>query len=389
MVTDLSDAGLVSQGTIPPDEFWSAIDRTTEVARYPIEVPPDIIERIRTAARGLVVSDETLRQCVAAIIAGNLVLQGPPGTGKTSLATALASAFGSQTTVATAREDWTTYDTVGGHELVVDSNGVERLVPRHGHFTRAAIDCAGFVARNLDDEQVNPYQARWLILDELNRCEPDRAFGELFTVLGGGGIENGSMALGYEPGTPLLTVPARFRVIATMNSVDKQFVNSLSMGIRRRFTFITVDVPPPLGDTETWSHGGSSLASREFLAARSLLRPEDQDVEAVNDALEKLFAELAKSRYANIESKFPFVPVGTAPILEACRLAAIYRSADPSSSWQASLDWAASVKLAPLFETDFEQPEKLAVFAAEVGSSFPLFARELRRVETAGLSYVK
>ncbi|GLI27714.1 hypothetical protein ARHIZOSPH14_19560 [Agromyces rhizosphaerae] len=384
---DLSDAGLVSQGTIPPDEFWSAIDRTAEVAPYPIETPSDIVERIRAAAQDLVVSDATLMQCVAAIIAGNLVLQGPPGTGKTSLASALATAFGAQATVATAREDWTTYDTVGGHELVVDASGAERLVPRHGHFTRAAIDCAGFVARNLDDEQVNPHQARWLILDELNRCEPDRAFGELFTVLGGGGIDNGSMPLRYEPASPLLTVPARFRILATMNSVDKQFVNSLSMGIRRRFTFITLDVPPPLAETETWRHG-DSLASREYLAARSLVKPEGEDVAALDDALGKLFGELAKARYANTESKFPYVPVGTAPILEACRLAAIYRSNNPSSSWHASLDWAASVKIAPLFETDFEQPEKLAVFATEVSSAFPLFARELRRVETAGLSYI-
>lgn len=45
-------------------------------------------------------------------------------------------------------------------------------------------------------------------------------------------------------------MPARFRIIGTMNDLDTSYVSAMSQGLRRRFQFITVGIPAN-GATET------------------------------------------------------------------------------------------------------------------------------------------
>src|SRR5206468_1431545 len=125
-------------------------------------------------------------------------------------------------------------------------------------------------------------QATWLLIDELNRAHPDKAFGELFSVLGAD--EPVDITLGYQQkGNDVLIVPRRFRIIATVNSIDKQFVNALSQGLRRRFTFLTFDIPPQRGANQQWG-SDASLATREFamvgtIAAQRAARRTGRNVE--------------------------------------------------------------------------------------------------------------
>ncbi|TFC87153.1 AAA family ATPase [Cryobacterium sp. TmT2-59] len=396
-MVDLTDSGLVDDGAIPPDTFFDAIDRTGEVAKHRLQIPPDLMVRLELEAEDLLIPRETLIGAAAGLISGNIILQGPPGTGKSSLASALARAFGAKIAQATAREDWTTFDVIGGQEIVVNSEGAERLTPAHGAFTAAVIDCAGSVSQNLDDADLNPYQATWLIIDELNRANMDRAFGELFTVLGTDELV--PFKLKYIGGSsPELTTSRRFRIIGTMNSIDKQFVNSLSLAIRRRFNFITVDVPPQRNSGEDWNQPStedSSLAVFEFdriveKASRSLNASQIPDglAELIRPPLARLLLEVEKVRYATESSPFPFLPIGTAPLIDVAQLALVRHSMSVDSDLETSFDWACSVKLAPLFETDLESPEKLRAFADSSRIAFPQFARELSRIEASGLYFV-
>lgn len=204
------------------------------------------------ANKYLVLPDEDtlIERCVVALLSGHLVLQGPPGTGKTTLAKLLASAFSADTAVATATADWTTYDVIGGLRPKHDRS----LEPVLGYVPREALACAKAMwsaeqSQGAEAEQQKPaVTARWLIIDELNRADIDRAIGSLYTVLSSANTSHLSTTpidLWFEetPERQKLWMPGTFRLIGTMNDVDTSFVNSISQGLTRRFQFVYVGVP--------------------------------------------------------------------------------------------------------------------------------------------------
>lgn len=188
---------------------------------------------------GLELPEYVLDQVVAAIDAGkHVILTGPPGTGKTSLAY-LAADVGQQAMLCTgylpttATSEWTSVETIGGFQM-----GAE------GTYFRPGLLVAALEA------------GKWLVIDELNRSNFDRAFGQLFTVLSGqpvvlpykraGNPHNVSIV---PPGAPVpddtdpVRVPATWRILATMNVLDRHLLFELSYALMRRFTFIEVASP--------------------------------------------------------------------------------------------------------------------------------------------------
>jgi hypothetical protein len=115
------------------------------------------------------------------------------------------------------------------------------------------------------DEHQTRYRGIWLVIDEFTRAPIDAAFGSLLTTLSGG--DSATLSVPAPDGTTRdIPMPADFRIIGTLNSFDRHFLNQMSEAIKRRFDFIDVLPPPPR----------RAAQERGIAAVRALRRLYDQ-----------------------------------------------------------------------------------------------------------------
>ena len=246
-MANLNQIEQFNNGNIFPETYEDTYLATKHIAGKSIDVPENVVEKLKEKIqeKGLYFGDDSvLREIATGIVKGNIILQGPPGTGKTSLAKIICEVFNVEYDEATAISDWTTYDTIGGLQPDADENGHEVLNGKNGCIVESIIHCCNSVVQS--EHYEGQKQASWLILDELNRCEIDKVFGELFTAFGNDSLTTPkSIRLWYErdKNKKQIYIPNRYRIIGAMNNIDKNFVFDISQGLSRRFTFIEI-LPP-------------------------------------------------------------------------------------------------------------------------------------------------
>lgn len=176
----------------------------------------------------------------------HLMLVGPPGTGKSEIAQIVTQHLMEEShEMTTATADWSTFDTIGGYRQQ-ESGALEF---RPGLF--------------LDRFQTNDGKPtnEWLIVDEFNRANIDKAFGSLFSVLTGDDVVlpftdnqdrdirvyGDSVDDDTVVGSHEYVVPSSWRLVATLNTFDKSSLYDLSYALSRRFS--RIHIPAPDNDT--------------------------------------------------------------------------------------------------------------------------------------------
>ena len=318
-----------NKGTVFPDSYEETYLATKHISDIKLNISNDVFHELKRKIdeKGLYFGDDSvLRNIIAGIIKGNIVLQGPPGTGKTTLAKIICEVFGVSYTEATANSDWTTYDSIGGLQPAANDEGKEVIEGKNGYVVSSVLKCCDLIVKNENDDCV--IQGNWLILDELNRCEIDKVFGDLFTALGSDatGAEK-IINLWYQKdeNKKMIYIPNRYRIIGAMNNVDKNFVNDISQGLSRRFTFIDI-LPPEEKYFQTETQNAKKLARKRVIDkveafGKAIINDEYLEeldgIESLNE-IERNMLELIKRirYYHHDDESYLGLQIGTAQIID-------------------------------------------------------------------------
>lgn len=199
-----------------------------------------------------------------------VVLYGPPGTGKTYLALKLARHLAgpgdrSRVQLVQFHPSYAYEDFFEGFRPK-ETGGQATFELQPGPLRRIAAAAAG-----------SPDKAYVLVIDELNRANLAKVFGELYFLLE---YREESIQLQYRPSEPF-RLPANLFFIATMNTADRS-IASLDAAMRRRFSFVELhpDTEPVSGLLPRWltARGHGHRRARLLAALNAAIEEQDRDL---------------------------------------------------------------------------------------------------------------
>ena len=185
-----------------------------------------------------------------------VIFQGPPGTGKTFVAQKLARHLAGAKDCCELVQFHPSYsyeDFVRGYRPTLLDKGQARFELKDGPFLR--------IARQAEQDPDRNY---YLIIDEINRGNLAKVFGELYFLLE---YRDTAMNLMYQKDDePPFKMPPNLYIIGTMNTADRS-IALVDLALRRRFAFVdfATDTEPVKGLLRRWLEA-NSLANMDWVA---------------------------------------------------------------------------------------------------------------------------
>ncbi len=183
-----------------------------------------------------------------------VVLEGPPGTGKTFLVRALLKACGLNEGEQALVQFHPTYsyeDFVEGFRPVRSADGG----------LGAGLDVVpGPLKRIAEEARKAPGKPFVLVIDEINRANIAKVFGELYFLLE---YRDADIELLYSDGKERFSLPENLFVVGTMNTADRS-IALLDAAMRRRFVFLSMDTttePALRGVLRRWCEANGQPAA--------------------------------------------------------------------------------------------------------------------------------
>jgi 5-methylcytosine-specific restriction protein B len=268
IVVDVTRVVQALQALVPA-EAEAEPDGDTEPAAVVVPVQEGFRPLTREFADSLHMDLEPLQE-IAELLEENrqLVLYGPPGTGKTYLAKHLAAELAQDSTDERVK-------LVQFHPSYAYEDFFEGYRPDKTDEGQVSFKLVAGPLRRLAEEAAKPgneSKPYFLIIDEMNRANLAKVFGELYFLLE---YRDDRIYLQYSPNEPF-TLPDNLYIIGTMNTADRS-IAMMDAAIRRRFAFIELH-------PNTEPVKGSLL---RFLEARQLDTTPALLLDALNGAIDE------------------------------------------------------------------------------------------------------
>lgn len=219
----------------------------------------------------------------------NMILTGAPGTGKTHLAKAIAAQMGAETQFVQFHPSYDYTDFVEGLRPTLrddnsqNSNTTVAFERRDGIFKSFCKEALSQLKKESEaatqgDEAQQTNKPYVFIIDEINRGELSKIFGELFFAIEPGYRgEKGRVSTQYQglitdkddPFKDGFYVPSNVYIIGTMNDIDRS-VESMDFAIRRRFVWEEITA-----EQSADNMGIKGLARKKMDALNAALKKED------------------------------------------------------------------------------------------------------------------
>ena len=194
----------------------------------------------------------------------NIILQGPPGVGKTFVSKRLAYSL-------MGEKDDSRVEMVQFHQNYAYEDFVMGYRPKESGFYLKHGIFYEFCKRAIENQEKDYY----FIIDEINRGNLSKIFGELFMLIEQDKRDEFvSMSYGGEK----FTVPSNVYLIGTMNTADRSLAQ-LEVALRRRFAFVSLK--PTFN--EKWSHFLQGSGVTTHMIERIQFVVEKINKEIVND----------------------------------------------------------------------------------------------------------